>query len=83
MFKRTHFASSAFQRGRSGEGTQSMLAFLRLDRVVPMVQDISLVDWIKTCPGSFDRLWDADLQHQRCQAEDAFAPTRAMDMPGA
>ncbi|MDB5856991.1 MAG: hypothetical protein JWQ76_680 [Ramlibacter sp.] len=78
--KRIHVARP--DDGRISEGTRRMMAHLKQQRARSIVPRFGLTLWAATCPGSFYRLWNADLQAPADEADDAFAPTVSMGLHG-
>ena len=70
----------ATQPGGSGHGAGSVIAHLPLSQVAQILPDLGFLQWASVCPGSLDRLWALNPQHQPPVAQDAFAATKPMDL---
>lgn len=62
--------------GRSGEGLESIVPHLQ--RQHTRLPELGVTQWADTCPGSYDSLWNRELQSQQGSADDAFPPTLTM-----
>jgi hypothetical protein len=57
MLNTDHPQVSYPRRGRTGEGTASMMAHLLRQHVRPDQPAYEFSRWADTCPGSYDGLW--------------------------
>ena len=78
MFNITSLPVPRADHGRSGEGMESIIPHLQ--RQHSWSPELGFELWADTCPGSYDRLWNKELQRQHSHADDAFPATLAMGL---